>query len=117
MTTAKSADRTRATVDERAVDQRLVADLPETEPESARPAREHVLVEPVEVVLVHEQPVQRAELRQQARRDVGALQIQEPRDDRARERELDRRTEEAVLHEGRGPVEFLADDLERVLTF
>ena len=61
--------------------------------------------------------MQRRELREQARRNVGTLQVQEPRHERAGSREIDRQAAETVQHERRRPMELLADDLERVLPF
>src|SRR2546429_827489 len=51
----------RAAVDHGAVDQRLIAPLPQAHADEARERGEHLLVEPVEVVLVREHAVQPAQ--------------------------------------------------------
>src|SRR3954463_1357484 len=55
------AHQVRAAVDHGAVDDGLVAPLPQADAQQAGAAREHVLVEPVHVVLVLEQGVDRLE--------------------------------------------------------
>src|SRR5690606_8277580 len=57
------ADEPRRAVHGSAVDDRLIADLPEQIREPAAPARDDVLVEPVEVVLVDEHVVEPVQLR------------------------------------------------------
>src|SRR5678815_811137 len=75
---AEAADRVGAAVDEDAVDGADVAAFPERVAEQHRGTRQDVLVEPVHVVLVLEQPIDEARARADRRRDVGALEIQEP---------------------------------------
>ena len=71
------AHHTRRAVDEKAVDDGHVADLPQSAPEQARAAGEEPVVEAVEIILVLEQRIERPEGAAQLRRQVGALQIQE----------------------------------------
>ena len=73
-----------AAVDEAAVDDRLVADLPQQAAEPSARTCQHVLVEPVEVVLVLQHAVQARELRQEPRRDVGPHEVQIKRRGEAR---------------------------------
>src|SRR6185312_673946 len=58
---AQPADRCRGAVDQSAVDDALVARLPQAEADSARERRNDLLVDPVEVVLLDEERAQPAE--------------------------------------------------------
>src|SRR6185369_3829475 len=108
-------DGLRAAVHDRAVDQHLVADLPEEPAEKPPAPRKHVLVEPVEVVLVREHAIEARELLLPARRQIRPLEIQEPRGHERRQSEIDRRAFEAMGDELRGPVKALGGFAERVV--
>src|SRR3954463_8408416 len=97
-----------AAVHDRAVDQRLVADLPEDPAEQPPAPCEDVLVEPVEVVLVREHAIEPRELLLPARGQVGPLEIEEPRRHERRQRQIDRGPLDGVEHELRRPVEVFA---------
>src|SRR6185312_4137037 len=58
---AEPSDRGRGTVDQRPVDDALLARLPQTEADATRERRDQLLVDPVEVVLLYEERAQPAE--------------------------------------------------------
>src|ERR1700730_12634791 len=92
------AHRCRAAVDHRAVDQRLIAPLPQAHPDEPRERGEDLLIEPVEVVFVREYAVQPAE---GADADRGARPLRPPQEagpgrSRPGEREPERRRRQAV---------------------
>src|SRR5439155_19902931 len=89
------AHRGRAAVDQRAVDQQLIAPLPQAHADEARERGENALVEPVEVVLVRERAVQPAEDAYRIVRPHRPPQETGPGRDRPGEREPERRRRQA----------------------
>src|SRR5690606_15759820 len=79
------ADRAGAAVHDQAVDQELIADPPEPPAHGTRRAGDDVLVDPVEIVLVREQAIERSRALEQLSRNLRPLQVQEPRDERRSE--------------------------------
>src|SRR5688572_32644070 len=94
-----------AAIDQPPVDYSLVAAPPEASAEVAHASRHHVLVEPVEVVLVHEQPVRAREARSDAVGQVRAPQVKVPGGSDAAERQVDGGAPERVQDERRRAVE------------
>src|ERR1700682_4028330 len=72
-------DQACAAVDEKAVDDRSVADVGEQRADASKPAGEEPIVEAVDVVIVHQQGVERAGPGLYFRRQFGTLDVQEPR--------------------------------------
>src|SRR5512143_783749 len=95
----RPADDARGDIDEKAVDDRAVADVGEQATEPARTAGEEPVVEPVEVILVVEQRVDRSGDALRLCGEDRLAEVEQPRDGDARDREPERQSEQAVLDE------------------